>query len=112
METTMARGKPQTEDPKDPAKVTSDPNQAAATEATVIDGSNSSKEPIEPSSKPAAKPKIELSERSFEVRSRLKRDGIRYTAGDKITLDRAGFEELKRFRVVDGAFDDGGPVKV
>ncbi|MCC0036543.1 MAG: hypothetical protein H6887_14925 [Hoeflea sp.] len=107
----MARGKQQTETRKEPAKPSPDITQAATTEATAKDGSNSSRAPIEPPSKPVAKAEDELALHSFEVLSRLKRDGERFKPGDQITLDRSGFEELKRFRVVSGTFEDGEPVK-
>ena len=63
----------------------------------------------------AAKAQLQLNhegaERIFEVLSRVKRNRKQFKPGDEITLDHAGFDELKRFRVVAGAFEDGAPVK-
>jgi len=50
-------------------------------------------------------------ERVFKTLSRVKRNGARYAAGDDISLDRAGFDELKRYGVFDCTFEDGTPVK-
>lgn len=47
--------------------------------------------------------------RIFAALSSVKQNGKRHTKGDQITLDQAGFEELKRFRVVEGDFEDGEP---
>jgi hypothetical protein len=51
----------------------------------------------------------EVTERTFRALSRVKQNGVKISAGDPITLDRAGFEEMRRCRVVTGAFEDGTP---
>lgn len=125
----MARKPKQTETPK------ASTAPAAILGAAVEGASSGSQKPPEPASKPDAKvtgDKItndkatddkatgakaqpqtggQIDERKFVTLSRVKRNGARYAAGDPITLDRAGFEELKRFRVVAGTFEDGEPVK-
>ncbi|WP_290777108.1 hypothetical protein [Hoeflea sp.] len=83
------------------------PVATAASQTTNEPASKGAKDPLDPASKQAAK--AENAERVFNVLSRVKRNGSRHDAGDSITLDRAGFEELKRFRAVEGEFEDGKP---
>lgn len=48
-------------------------------------------------------------ERTFRALSLVKQNGVKIAAGDPITLDRAGFEDMRRCRVVTGTFEDGTP---
>lgn len=97
------------------------PAPAPAPDGAIEAASNGSQAPVEPASKADAKlaqgkpsganpePQAvgQSDERIFVALSPVKRNGKRFTKGDRITLDRAGFEELKRFSAVEGEFEDG-----
>lgn len=98
---------------------------APAPEGAVEGASNGSQGPVEPASKADAKPAKgkpsgtnpepqavgQSEERIFIALSPVKQNGKRFLRGDRITLNRAGFEELKRFSAVEGEFEDGRPAK-